>query len=448
MEDYEHIELGIRHGYGGDTPFSFTLADRRHHTYIIGKTGVGKSTLLLNTICEDIRAGRGVGVIDPHGPLAREVLNCVPKSRTEDVVYFDPSDADYPISWNLLKAEHPERKHLVASGIVAAFKSMWHDSWGPRLEYILYASVATLMECENASLIGISRLLSDPEYRRWALKQVKDPGLLSFWQYEFERYDERFLREAIAPIQNKVGRLLLTPVVRNIFGQVKSKVSARFMMDNRRIFIANLAKGAVGEDTANLLGALLVTQFEQAAMSRIDQGEEALVDFHLVVDEFQSFATDSFEGILSEARKYRLSLTLAHQYIDQLAEPVRRAVFGNVGTIISFRVGERDAAVLAREFGNTYGAEHFTDLGNHEICVKLLQHGDEREPFTGTTFPPQWKQHGRTETIIARSRERYTTSRAVVEEKIGRWMQPAMVEQSRRRNGLRRKPTVRSRGRE
>jgi Type IV secretion-system coupling protein DNA-binding domain len=303
MEDYEHIELGIRHGYGGDTPFSFTLADRRHHTYIIGKTGVGKSTLLLNTICEDIRAGRGVGVIDPHGPLAREVLNCVPKSRTEDVVYFDPSDADYPISWNLLKAEHPERKHLVASGIVAAFKSMWHDSWGPRLEYILYASVATLMECENASLIGISRLLSDPEYRRWALKQVEDPGLLSFWQYEFERYDERFLREAIAPIQNKVGRLLLTPVVRNIFGQVKSKVSARFMMDNRRIFIANLAKGAVGEDTANLLGALLVTQFEQAAMSRIDRGEESRADFHLVVDEFQSFATDSFEGILSEARK-------------------------------------------------------------------------------------------------------------------------------------------------
>jgi hypothetical protein len=218
------------------------------------------------------------------------------------------------------------------------------------------------------------------------------------------------------------------------------------MMDNRRIFIANLGKGAVGEDTANLLGALLVTQFEQAAMSRIDQSEDERVDFHLVVDEFQSFATDSFEGILSEARKYRLSLTLAHQYIDQLTEPARRAVFGNVGTIISFRIGERDAAVLAREFGNTYSAQHFTDLGNHEICVKLLQYGEEREPFTGTTFPPQWKRYGRGKTIIVRSRERYTTPRRLVEEKIGRWMQSAMVEKSRRRNGLRRKPPVRSRG--
>ena len=350
MHDNTPITLGDRHGYGGNTPFSFTLADRRHHTHLIGKTGTGKSTFLLNTICEDIRAGRGVGVIDPHGPLASEVLDCVPKSRAEDVVYFNPSDVDYPISWNLLKAEHPERKHLVASGIVAAFKSIWRESWGPRLEYILYASVATLMECENASLIGISRLLADPDYRRWAVKQVKDPGLVGFWQYEFERYDERFLREAIAPIQNKVGRLLLTPLARNIFGQVKAKVGARFIMDKRRIFIANLAKGAIGDDTADLLGALLISQFQQAAMSRVDQPEEARMDFHLVVDEFQSFATDSFETILSEARKYRLSLTLAHQYIEQLSEPVRRAVFGNVGTIISFRVGERDAAVLAREF--------------------------------------------------------------------------------------------------
>lgn len=439
MTNHEHIALGIRHGYGSDTPFSFTLADRRHHTHIIGKTGTGKSTLLLNTICEDIRAGRGVGVIDPHGPLAMEVLDCIPKSRTEDVVYFDPSDAQHPISWNLLKAEHPERKHLVASGIVSALKSMWRDSWGPRMEYILYASVATLMECENTSLIGISRLLADPEYRQWVLKQVTDPGLVSFWRDEFERYDERFLREAIAPIQNKVGRLLLAPFARNIFGQVKSKVSARFIMDNRSIFVANLAKGAIGKDTADLLGALLISQFEQAAMSRIDQSEEERIDFHLVVDEFQSFATDAFEEILSEARKYHLSLTLAHQYIDQLMEPVRRAVFGNVGTIISFRVGEHDAEVLAREFGNTYRAEHFSGLSNHEICVKLLQGGEEREPFTGTAFPPQWKHYGRQATIIARSRERYTTPLSVVEEKIRRWMLGTEEKESRMKNGLRRK---------
>ena len=440
MNEHNPIYLGLRDGYGGERPFFLSPADRRYHTYIIGQTGTGKSTLLKHILMQDILAGRGVGLIDPHGDLAGELLDCIPRSRTEDVVYFNPGDYDYPIAWNLLKVEDPVRKHLVVSGIVGAFKSIWRESWGPRLEYILSVAVATLIECENTSLLGVSRILSDRDYRHWALKQVKDPWIIQFWHNEFERQDPRFISEAIAPIQNKVGQILLAPPVRNIFGQVKSKVSARFMMDNRRIFIANLAKGAIGEDKANLIGALLVAQFGQAAMARVGVPEERREDFHLAIDEFQNFTTDSFASILSEARKYRLSLTLSHQYIAQLPTTMSAAVFGNVGTLVSFRVGEQDAGALKREFGYTYPAEHFTGLNNHEICVKIIQDGQHREPFTGRTTPPEVKHTGRREKIVQRSRERYSTPRAVVEDKMKWWLNESRgKEKTRRGDGLRRR---------
>jgi hypothetical protein len=290
------------------------------------------------------------------------------------------------------------------------------------LEYIFYAAVAALLECQNVSLLGVPRMLSDKTYRAWVLRQVKDPVVRSFWLTEFEGYSRQFVSEAVAPIQNKVGQLLMSPPVRNILGQVRSRFNARFMMDNRRIFIANLAKGQLGEDKSNLLGALLVAQFELGAISRADVGEENRADYFLYIDEFHNFSTDSFAGILSEARKYRLCLILAHQYMEQLRAEVRAAVLGNVGTVIAFRVGSEDGLVLEREFGDGYPASRFTELANHEVLAKLLKRGEYGEPILGRTLPPTGVRYGTQEKIAARSRQRYATARSLVEDKIGRWM--------------------------
>jgi hypothetical protein len=311
---------------------------------------------------------------------------------------------------------------LVASGIVGVFKSIWSDFWGPRLEYILYATVAALLDCENVTLLGVQRMLSDTHFRAWVVQQIKDPVVRSFWVDEFEGYNKVFLNEAIAPIQNKVGQLLMSPHLRNILGQVRTRIEARFMMDDGRIFIADISKGRLGKDKSNLMGALLVTQFELAAMSRADIPEGERRDFMLYVDEFQSFTTDSFVSILSEARKYRLCLTLSHQYISQVEEEVRDAVFGNVGSIVSFRVGEKDAEILEREFDNAYVPRQFTGLGNYEIIAKVLSEGRYGEPILGRTLPPFGARAGRREAIIRRSREKYATRREIVEDKIKRWM--------------------------
>jgi hypothetical protein len=420
MEEHFDVVFGLRHVWGNDFPFGLSAIDRRHHCYVIGKTGTGKTTLLKNLIIQDIEAGRGLGVIDPHGDLALDLLDHIPRRRIEDVVYFDPADPEFSIPFNIFQTKRD--RPLVASGLVNALKAIWHDSWGPRLEYILYAAVAALLECDNVSLLGVQRMLSDGRYRAWVVKQVSDPVVRSFWTNEFANYDKRFVQEVIAPVQNKIGQLLMSPKLRNILGQVKSKIDARFMMDNRRIFIANLSKGRLGEDKSNLLGAFLVTEFHLAAMSRVDLAEEKREDFHLVVDEFQSFASDSFASILSEARKFHLGLTLSHQYIDQLRPEIRLAVFGNVGSLVSFRVGERDAEVLAREFGNGFAPNQFSDLGNYQVCAKFLAHGGSGQPFLGKTLPVAGSRHGRKETIIRRSREKYGTPRKTVEEKIKKWL--------------------------
>lgn len=419
-EDF--IELGTRNIWGGTAAFGLRRNDRRQHAYIIGKSGAGKSTLLKNIILQDLQAGAGIAVIDPHGDLALELLDHILPWRTDDVVYFDPADVEHPIGLNLLASVSPDARHLVVSGIIGAFKSVWGDSWGPRLEYILSATLAALLECDNVSLLGVQRMLVDARYRDWVVKQVKDPAVRHFWRGEFEAWDQRFRAEAIAPIQNKVGQLLMAAPLRNILGQVKSKIDARFMMDHRRIFIANLSKGRLGADKANLLGAILVTQFQLAAMSRANVPVEERTDFALVIDEFHNFSTDSFASILAEIRKYGISMTLSHQYVAQLAEEVRDAVFGNVGTLISFRVGESDAAALAREFGGDFQPNHFTDLENFEVCVKLLDGGVQRAPFLGKTHPPAGQGYGRGNNIRRRSREKYAVPRAVVEDKIRRWM--------------------------
>lgn len=414
--------IGRREVWDTSTPVGIGAPDRRHHIYIIGKTGSGKTTLLRNLILQHIAAGDGVGLIDPHGDLAEELLNHIPPSRADDLVYFNPSDLNHPISLNLLAGVAHDDRHLVAAGIVAAFKSIWRDSWGPRLEYILYNALVALLHCPNTSLLGVDRLLTDKSYRQWVVRQTSDPFIRRFWSEEYESYDPRFQREAIAPIQNKLGQFLLNPVIRNILGQVGNKISIRFMMDTRRLFIANLSKGKLGGDKANLLGCLLTTQFQLAAMARADQPEDDRQDFYLFVDEFHNFATDSFASILAEARKYRLCLTLSHQYIDQLALPIQQAVFGNVGTLMSFGVGYADARAMHGQFGEAFVPSQFVDLDRFEMFVRLFQDGAAREPFRARALPPIENRIGRAAKLIARSREKYSSNRSVIEAKLNRWI--------------------------
>jgi energy-coupling factor transporter ATP-binding protein EcfA2 len=416
MEQDNLVYVGKRHEWGDDIPFGIDVAARRQHVYVIGQTGSGKSTLLRNLILQDIEEGRGVGVIDPHGDLASDILENIPSCRTGDVVYFDPSD-DHPLAINLFRAT-TDNWHLVTSGIVSAFKNIWGSSWGPRLEYVLYATVAALVQCDNTSLLGVSRMLYDDKYRTWVVKQVTDPMVRSFWVNEFASYDRSFRNEVVSPIQNKVGQIFLAPALRNVLGQVGTKINFRFMMDHKRIFVANLSKGLIGEAHSSLLGSLLVTGFELAALSRADISANEREDFFLYADEFHHYATDSFAGILSEARKYRLCLTLAHQYLGQLTEEISDAVFGNVGTFLAFRVSEADASVLQRQFGGNLSPAHFTGLENYELCARLLN----KEPFLASSLPPLETSRRRRKIIMRNSRQRYSTRKKVVEEKIERWL--------------------------
>jgi Helicase HerA, central domain/Type IV secretion-system coupling protein DNA-binding domain len=422
MNNEPPIIIGERHGWGDSRPFGILAADSRQHVYVIGKTGSGKTTLLRNLIVQHIALGHGVGLIDPHGDLAEELLHHIPPKRTDHLCYFNPGDLEFPIGLNLIANVAPDDRHLVASGIISAFKGIWHDSWGPRLEYILYNAVAALLDCPNTSLLGVSRMLTDEKYRTRVIAQIKDPFIRAFWAEEYAGYDPRFQREAIAPIQNKIGQFLLNPVARNILGQIKNKVSIPFIMDNGRLFIANLSKGRLGHDKANLLGSLLTTQFQLSAMARANRPEAKRPDFYLFIDEFQNFSTDAFASILAEARKYRLCLTLSHQYIDQLSLSVRQAVFGNVGTLIAFRIGHTDAEVLEKEFGKTFPASVLADLDRYEAVVKLLEDGTNKEPFRARMLPPLEDRVGRKDRLIARSRERFAVPRDSVESKLNRWV--------------------------
>jgi hypothetical protein len=414
------IVIGMREEWGKQIPFGISLPDLRQHIYVIGKTGSGKTTLLRNMIVQHIALGHGVGLIDPHGDLAEDLLNHIPRSRTGHLVYFNPSDLEFPVALNLLANVPKEERHLVASGIVGAFKSIWPDSWGPRMEYILYNAIAALLDCQNTSLLGVNRMLTDENYRAWVIRQIKDPFIKEFWEHEFAGYDERFRREAIAPIQNKLGQFLLNPVIRNILGQVKCKVSFPFIMDKQRLFIANLSKGKIGHDKANLIGSLLTTQFQLAAMRRAGQPEAERLDFYLFIDEFQNFTTDSFAAILAEARKYRLCLTLSHQYVDQIPLPIRQAVFGNVGTLFSFRVGNTDAEVLQKEFANAYIAQQFVDLERFNIFSKILENGTNTQPFKGVTLEPVDVYNNNSPRLITRSRERFASLRITIENNLSR----------------------------
>jgi len=408
---------------GNHRPVYLTPAERRRHFYAVGKTGSGKTTLVRNLALQDIAAGRGVGLIDPHGDLAEELLDHVPGPRVNDVAYINPADVEHPVAINLLESTGPDQRHLVAASVVEAFKNIWADSWGPRLEYILYNAAAALADYENSTLLGILRMLKDQAYRQQVVAHTTDPVVRQFWTEEFAGYDDRFRAEAISPIQNKVGRFLANAPIRNILGQVKSTIDPRFIFDDGRILIVNLAKGKIGSDKAKLLGALLVARLQVAAMARADQPEEERRDFFLHVDEFHNFTTRSFATALSEARKYGLGLTLAHQYTDQLDTPTRQAVFGNVGTLVSFRVGSVDARRLAEELGTEVSARALSDLRKYEAYIKRPAGEFADPPVKAQMLPPIEQYAGRREQIIRHSRDRFGRRRAVVEDKIERFMQ-------------------------
>ena len=402
--------------------FGIKTDDRRRHVYLIGKTGMGKTVAMKNMAIQDIRNGKGVGFVDPHGEAAEELLDFVPSSRVNDVIYFNPADLNYPIAFNLMEKVDLEHRHLVASGLMGVFKKIWPDVWSARMEYILNNSILALLEYPGSTLLGINRMLADPEYRKKVVDKVTDPVIKSFWLQEYARYTQRYEVEATAAIQNKVGQFISNPLVRNIIGQVRSSIDMRKIIDEKKILILNLSKGRVGEDNSRLLGALLITKLQLATMSRVDIPEESRADFFLYVDEFQNFATESFTNILSEARKYRLSLTLGHQYITQMEEPVRDAVFGNMGTIISFRVGAEDAEYLEKEFAPEFMAADLVNLPKYNIFLKLMIDGVAGPAFSAETLLPFPKpDKSSKEKIINVSRERYGTARSEIEEKISKW---------------------------
>lgn len=407
--------------------FGIKPGDRQRHVYVVGKTGTGKTTLLENMAKQDIQSGRGLAIVDPHGEFAEKMIDFVPSSRVNDVIYFNPADTEFPMAFNVMEKVDAEHRHLVASGLVGVFKKIWAESWGPRLEYVLRNAVLALLEYPGSTLLGIMRLLVDKEYRAKVMEKVKDPVVKSFWVDEFSKYKGNFEVEAISPIQNKVGQFLTNPMIRNIVGQTKSTIDLRKAMDEGKILIMNLSKGLIGEDASALLGAMMITKLQLAAMSRVDTPESERREFYLYVDEFQNFATDSFANILSEARKYRLCLTLAHQYIGQLitdsSTRVKDAVFGNVGTMIVFRVGAEDAEFLEKEFSPEFMAPDLVGLGFAQIYLKLMIDGFSSRPFSALTLPPIVREDKSSrEKIVKVSRERYGgLSRQEVEEKIARW---------------------------
>lgn len=387
--------------------FGIKTADRRKHVYIIGKTGAGKSTLIANMAIDDIRRGRGIGIIDPHGDLCEAVLDYIPKRRINDVVYLEAFDKDRPFHLNILEVRNEEQKHLVASGIVSIFQKMYGHSWGPRLEYILRNVILTLLEIEGATLYDALKLMSNKRYRDKVLESVDDVVILNFWKKEFDRMQDRQQTEAIAPIQNKLGQFVTSTMIRNIVAHPKSSIDLADIMDSGKILLLNLSQGKLGEDNAALLGAMIITQIQLAAMGRSFQKEEDRRDFFLYVDEFQNFATGSFTKILSEARKYRLALTLANQYIDQLEEEVRNAIFGNAGTLMSFVVGARDADHLTKEFAQIYTENDLVGLGKYEIVLKLSVDGMTTSPFPARTLPPPKLSNQNREKIMRLSKEKY-----------------------------------------
>jgi hypothetical protein len=370
------------------TSFGIKRADRRAHLYIIGKTGTGKSTLLEALMLDDARKGAGFALLDPHGDLVKKIKSQILDYRANDVIDFDVPDGNQPYGFNPLANVAADKRPLAASGLLQVFKHLWNDSWGPRLEHILRNCLLSLLDYPNANLADILRLLSDKDFRKKVVPFITNERIKDFWIKEYDRYPERLRAEAISPIQNKVGAFLSHPLLQKILTNPEKPLSLRKLMDEGKILLVNLAKGSIGEDTANLLGSLLISRFDLAALSRADTPESERRDYTLYLDEFHNFTTQSLVLMLSELRKYRLSLVLAHQYLTQLEPSIKDAILGNVGTIIAFRIGAQDAEIFEQEFTPEFSAANFTNLPNYHIYLKLMIDGVVSRPFSAATLPP------------------------------------------------------------
>ena len=419
--------LGITTYRDKNQLFGIKRKDRRQHVYMLGKSGTGKSVLMFNMIIQNIKNGDGVCMVDPHGENVEAVLSSIPPHRIKDVIYFNPADADHHIGFNVLELVDPLYKHLVASGLMGIFTKIWANAWSARMEYILNNTILALLDTPGTTLLGIPRMLVDKDYRQKIISNLKDPVIKAFWVHEYEAWQDKFRNEAIAPIQNKVGQFLSTSIIRNVVGQSKSTINIFDMMNEGKIFLVNVSKGRIGEDNSSLLGGMIITKIQLAAMERVRIPEESRKDFYLYVDEFQNFVTDAFAGILSEARKYRLNLTVAHQYTAQLvvdkSSAVRDAVFGNVGTMIVFRVGADDAEFLESEFDPEFTPQDILNLPNYKVYIKLMIDCVTSRPFSAKTLPPLIKSGDKKieEEVIKSSRALYCRSKEVVEREINDW---------------------------
>ncbi len=407
---------------GKKAPFGIKAKDRERHMYVIGKTGMGKSTLLENMAIQDIRNGEGLAFIDPHGSAVDKLLDYIPEDRLDDVVYFAPFDLDQPIAFNVMEDVGYDKRHLVTSGLMATFKKIWQDAWSARMEYILTNTLLALLEYPGATLLGVNRMYTDKVYRKKVVENIKDPLVKDFWTKEFATYTDRYTQEATPAIQNKIGQFTSNPLIRNIIGQPESSFDIRDLMDKRKILLINLSKGLVGDVNMRLLGSMLTTRIFLGAMSRAELNEADLKrspKFYFYVDEFQNFANETFAEILSEARKYNLNLLIAHQYVDQMEEEVRAAVFGNVGTTVAFRVGPFDAEVLETVFSPEFMKEDLVNLGFAQVYLTLMIDGIGSRPFSAVTIPPiERPQKTFRNDVIEASRTTYGNPRKGVEETI------------------------------
>jgi len=413
---------------GKRTPFGIRSEDRGRHMYVIGKTGMGKSTLLENMAIQDIQNGEGMAFIDPHGSAVEKLLDFIPEHRVKDVVYFAPFDLEHPMAFNIMEDVGYDKRHLVTSGLMATFKKIWEDAWSARMEYILTNTLLALLEYPDSTLLGVNRMYTDKAYRAKVVDNVKDPVVKDFWTKEFAGYTDRFTQEATPAIQNKIGQFTSNPLIRNIIGQPHSSFDIRELMDNKKILLINLSKGLVGDVNMRLLGSMLTTRIFLGAMSRANLDPVTLKKspkFYFYVDEFQNFANETFAEILSEARKYNLNLIIAHQYVEQMEEEVRAAVFGNVGTTVTFRVGPFDAELLETVFSPEFLKEDLVNLGFAQIYLTLMIKGVGSRPFSAITIPPieppaqSFKQE-----VLEASRSQYGNVRAGVEELIYNELMP------------------------
>lgn len=428
MDDPQAITyLGEANFRNRNTKFGIKSVDRSRHMYVIGKSGTGKSTFLENLAIQDIQRGSGLMFVDPHGGSAEKLLEYIPEHRKQDVVYFAPFDIESPISFNVMEDVGPDKRHFVAAGLMSAFKKIWVDAWSARMEYILTNTLLALLEYPGSTLLGVNRMYSDKDYRKKVVDNISDMSVKSFWVNEFAKYDEKNMREYVAAIQNKIGQFTVNPLIRNIIGQSKSSFDLRDAMDNRKIVIVNLSIGRLGEQNAALLGAMLITKTYLAAMSRADNPAHvmaSLPSFFFYADEFQNFANESFADILSQARKYKLCLTLAHQYVEQLPETLRSAIFGNVGSMVVFRVGPMDAELFEKDFAPVFLAEDFTNLGFRQMYLRISIDGIGSKPFSAKSLNmiPNSQEGGQVKKDVEEiSRGKYGHPRAEVEKMILEW---------------------------